>query len=75
MDFIVGELVNVKWYDHARSSGWSEARGMITSYDIEYHDDDEEYHYQVVLTSGCKKHLPQDCLTAIVPKKEEEKSE
>ena len=72
MDFIVGDLVRAKWYEY-RPERWFEARGTITSCDIEYHDDDEEYHYQVVLTSGRKKHLPQDCLTAIVPKKEEEK--
>ncbi len=70
MDFIVGDLVRARWYS---AGDWDEGTGMITSYDIEYHDDDEEYHYEVALTGGGKEWLPQDCLTAIVPKTEEEK--
>ena len=69
MDFIVGDLVSARWFN---VGDWVEGTGMITSYDIEYHDDDEEYHYEVALTSGGKEWLPQDCLTAIVLKTEEE---
>ena len=69
MDFIVGDLVNARWFN---VGDWFEGTGVVTSYDIEYHDDDEEYHYEVALTSGGKEWLPQDCLTAIVLKTEEE---
>ena len=72
MDFMIGDLVKARW---SQGFDWVSGKGVVTSYDIEYHDDDEEYHYEVALTSGGKEWLPQDCLTAIVPKKEEEKSE
>ena len=54
--------------------------GMITSTAMERtrHWDGSEEHqeeYEVTFTDGGREWLPQDCLTAIVSKKEEEKSE
>tara|TARA_R100001510_G_C7443734_1_gene71779 strand:+ start:67 stop:294 length:228 start_codon:yes stop_codon:yes gene_type:complete len=62
VDFLIGDLVNVRWYDGVT---WSMSTGVIVSYDIEYHDDDEEYHYEVVLACGNKQWLPQACLSEL----------
>jgi len=55
----IGDLVDAEWYDLGE---WASSTGVIISYDIEYHDDDDEYHYEVLLTSGKKLWLPEDCV-------------
>ncbi len=62
MDFLIGDLVNARWYDMGE---WLFSTGVIVAYDIEYHDDDEEYHYEVVLANGNKQWLPQNCLNEL----------
>lgn len=56
--------------------------GMITSTATERiiclsrsGSEEHQEEYEVTFTDGGREWLPQDCLTAIVPKKEEEKSE
>tara|TARA_B100000424_G_scaffold231604_1_gene193974 strand:+ start:606 stop:812 length:207 start_codon:yes stop_codon:yes gene_type:complete len=64
----IGDLVDAEWYDlDLRSS----SMGVIISYDIEYHDDDDEYHYEVLLTSGKKLWLPEDCVREFKGKQDE----
>tara|TARA_R110001599_G_scaffold16597_8_gene67278 strand:+ start:26666 stop:26977 length:312 start_codon:yes stop_codon:yes gene_type:complete len=51
--------------------------GMITSTDMKRTSYwggsvEEQYEYEVTFTDGNREWLPQDCLTAIVPKTEEE---
>lgn len=86
MDFIVGDLVRARYTFAGNGEPISVIPqdtliaigiGMITSPLMKracFYEEDapEEYKYQVTFPDGDRQWIPQDCLTPIVPKTEEE---